>query len=106
MRSLAHAFSLSLFVALGLVSVGCGSASFVRRGAYSGELELSGTHVAAHHSAESAMLEHCQGRVQIVDSTAGAQFAIRDAATQSGPENAHVEGERVHYVCVTRLPRN
>lgn len=98
--------SLALPLALGLMSVGCGSASFVRRGAYSGELALRGAAIPARHSAESAMLEHCQGRVEIVDATTGAQLAVRDAAAASKPDNALTEGERVHYLCVTRMPRN
>ena len=93
----------------GVTTVGCGagSASFVRRGAYSGELALTGPVVGSHYAAEQAMLDHCQGRVRIVDGTAGAELAVSDASVdQAKTDAAPSDGERVHYVCVSRAPRS
>lgn len=90
---------------LGMTTVGCGAgaASIVRRGAYSGELALSGTVIDSHYAAEAAMLEHCDGRARIVDATEGGELSVSDASDGAAKaDDASISGERVHYVCVTR----
>jgi hypothetical protein len=104
---------LSLCVA-GMTTVGCGGAglslahhgtggvSIVRRGAFSGELVLTGSVIDSHYEAETMMLEHCEGRVQIVDAAVGAELSVSDAAIGAAKSDGAISGERVHYLCVTR----
>ncbi len=115
MKTMMVVLGLSL---CGVTTVGCGSgaASVVRRGAYSGELALTGTIVESHYAAEVAMLDHCHGRARIVDRTQGAELAVRDAAggaakaDDAGLDGAGLDGagldgaERLQYVCVSRAP--
>lgn len=88
-------------------ATGCGAhVSVVRQGAFSGEIAVNGPLVEAHYAAETAMLEHCQGRVQIVDASYGAALAVRDQQDPSKPSDAEATGEHIHYVCTSRVPHN
>jgi hypothetical protein len=84
-------------------AMGCGgSAHVVRRGGYSGELALSGGLHARMDAAQMAMLEHCGGRARIVSGDEALALSATDPGiAKTAGEIATVEGERLHYVCVT-----
>ena len=92
-----------IVAAAAMLSVGCGGmAHVVRRGSFSGELALSGGAVASMDVAQMAMLEHCHGRVRIVNGDEAAMLSATDpGAVAKADGSATPSGERVHYVCVT-----
>jgi hypothetical protein len=94
---------LVTMVAMAMGAMGCaGSAHVVRRGAYSGELALTGGSHASMDAAQMAMLEHCGGRVRIVSEDEARTFAAVDPSiAKSEGASVAIEGERLHYVCVS-----
>lgn len=91
---------MSTVVAMG--SIGCaGSAQIVRRGSYSGELALTGGTHASMDAAQLAILEHCGGRARFVTDGEARALAATDPGVAKPSELRTIEGERLHYVCVT-----
>ncbi|MFO0715223.1 MAG: hypothetical protein U0353_35625 [Sandaracinus sp.] len=86
-----------------MTTVGCaGSATVVRHGSYSGTLMLSGNAHASMDAAQLAMLEHCDGRVQLVRGDDALALSSADPGIAKAEEAGRtVEGERLDYVCVT-----
>lgn len=84
-------------------SIGCGGAAHVvRRGAYSGELALTGGLVARTDAAQMAMLEHCGGRARVVSGEEALALASTDPGiAKTAGDLVQVDGEHLHYVCVT-----
>ncbi len=91
-----------VIAAVGVIGCG-GSAHVVRRGSYSGELALTGPTHARMDAAQLAMLDHCAGRVRFVTGDeASAMAAIDPGVAKADASAVTIEGERLHYVCVTR----
>jgi hypothetical protein len=96
---------------LGLSALsGCAGASrphitVVRQHDQGGEIALHGPIVAAHHAAEDAMVEHCQGRVRVVAVVRGAEGAGSTRSTKLERVEVPTDAEHVHYLCVSRTSR-
>jgi hypothetical protein len=92
-----------MVAAAAMLSIGCGGAAHVvRRGAYSGELALSGGTVGSMDAAQLAMLEHCGGRARIVSGGEAARLSAIDPGAVAKADGAGTpDGERLQYVCVT-----
>ena len=51
---------------------------------------------------QMAMLDHCHGRVRIVNGDEAAMLSAKDPGAEAKADGgAPLSGERVHYVCVT-----
>ncbi len=98
------ALGLMMLTIVTMGSIGCaGSAHVVRRGSYSGELALTGGAHARMEAAQSAMLDHCEGRVRMVGTEeARTMAAVDPGIAKADASTTPVEGERLYYVCVTR----
>jgi hypothetical protein len=97
------AMVLGMLAVVAMTSIGCaGSAQVVRRGRHSGELALQGAPHASMDAAQLSMLEHCGGRVRIVDSTEASALRASDPGiAKAQREVTAIDGERLYYVCVT-----
>lgn len=86
-----------------MTTIGCaGSATVVRHGSYSGTLMLSGNAHASMDAAQLAMIEHCDGRAQLVHGEDALAIAATDPGIAKAEEAGRtVDGERLDYVCVT-----
>jgi hypothetical protein len=99
----------------GATTIGCaggtsalrqgGHVTVVRRGAYSGELALSGSVIGAHYAAELAVLDHCQGRARFVEGAEAQALAVDTLGDDAKSGGIAPDGsEPLHYVCVSRAP--
>lgn len=87
--------TLLVLVLSTVASAGCaGTATTLRRGAWSGELALSGNVVEARYAAEDRMLEHCRGRARILGSDEALRVRREDAS-----ELVSAPGEVLAYSC-------
>ena len=99
-----NTLGLMMLTIVTMGSIGCaGSAHVVRRGSYSGELALTGGVHARMEAAQSAMLDHCEGRVRMLDTEqARTMAAVDPGIAKADASPTPIEGERLYYVCVTR----
>jgi hypothetical protein len=98
-----HAWMVAMVAVAAMSAIGCaGSAHVVRRGSFSGELALTGGRHARMDAAQMAMLEHCGGRARVVSGDEALSIAATDPGiAKTAGEIVQVDGERLHYVCIT-----
>lgn len=92
-----------MVAALACGAIGCGSsATHGRRGTVGGAVHVRGA--LGMPDAYVLMEEHCHGRFEVVSEEEGLALATRDAAAgKPTVAELEIDGERVHYVCTSRL---